>query len=254
MVVVSVTSWEKRIKILPKCLYYFIKNQTVKPDKIIITLSSDEFPNKEQDLPDDLLLLIDAFNIELSWVKKNIYAHKKYEVFKKYYNDYVIIIDDDIYYPNDYIEKLLEYSNLYPESVICYSSNMVTYDEIKHYDGFVSEPNIKTQLLSGLSCYPPHTFPLESYSFENVRDEISPFCDDSWINAWLIKTNTPICSIKDFKYNKFKVFKNSQEDSIWNTINSKKIKQRTIRELTFIKCLIKINAIYEAKKIWPEII
>ena len=55
-VVVTMTSWTKRIG---NC-YQVVKsilNNTMKPDMVYLNLSIAEFPNKEQDLPRDLVQL-----------------------------------------------------------------------------------------------------------------------------------------------------------------------------------------------------
>ena len=70
MIIVSLTSWKKRIANTSKVIFSLM-NQTVKPDKIILNLSYDEFANKENDLPEELLLLQNVI-FEINWVKENI--------------------------------------------------------------------------------------------------------------------------------------------------------------------------------------
>ena len=50
-IIVSMTSWKKRIQNVAKVVYSIYMN-SVKPDKIELNLSSDEFINKEEDLPE----------------------------------------------------------------------------------------------------------------------------------------------------------------------------------------------------------
>lgn len=254
MIVVSMTSWRKRIDIVGKSIYHFLTKQTLKPDKFILTLSSDEFPNKEKDLPNDLNLIIDKFNINLNWIKKNIYGHKKYEPFKEHNKDAVILIDDDILYEPDYVEKLFFYSKKYPKCVICYYSIRMNYiNGRKQYIEFTNEPSDQNILLSGLSCFPPNTFPLESFEFQDIRDEISRYCDDSWVNGWLIKKGIKIVSIYDYSKIQLKCFKNTQKDSIWAKQNSKTIKGVNKKYITFSKVLDFLKCENIVNKIWPGI-
>ena len=112
-IIVSMTSWPKRINNVAKVIYSILKN-TVQPNKIICNLSTEEFPNKEKDLPEVLLLLSETTCFEINWVKENTKVFKKFiPTLEKYgTNFYLFTIDDDELYDNTYIEtgmKALEY-------------------------------------------------------------------------------------------------------------------------------------------------
>ena len=64
--IVSLTSWKKRIDIVHNAIES-IMNQTVKPDKIVLNLSLDEFPSGNDELPENLTSLIDN-GLEIGWV------------------------------------------------------------------------------------------------------------------------------------------------------------------------------------------
>lgn len=108
MIVVCMTSWSKRIDNVKHVVENVICN-TLQPDKLYLSLSVEEFPNKELDLPKDL---VDYFNSDdrliLNWVEgENTKCMKKIFPILKYLddNDIIIPMDDDIMYPLDYIEK-----------------------------------------------------------------------------------------------------------------------------------------------------
>lgn len=102
--IVSLTSWKKRIDIVHNAIES-IMNQTVKPDKIVLNLSLDEFPSGNDELPENLTSLIEN-GLEIGWVKKNSRSFKKLiPTLDKYRDAIVMTIDDDIVYPNDFIEK-----------------------------------------------------------------------------------------------------------------------------------------------------
>ena len=108
MVVVCMTSWVKRIDNVKPVVENIMKN-TLQPDRLYLSLSVDEFKNKEMDLPKDL---VDYFNSDvrliLNWVDgENTKTMKKVFPVLQYLEDDDIIlpIDDDIMYPLDYIEK-----------------------------------------------------------------------------------------------------------------------------------------------------
>ena len=104
-IIVTFTSWKKRIQ---HCSHIvdLMKRQTIKPNKIILNLSTDEFKNKERDLPIDLIEKQDGF-FEIYWVKENTKPYKKIiPTLNRFPNDIIISIDDDIEYPQDFIEHL----------------------------------------------------------------------------------------------------------------------------------------------------
>jgi len=66
------TSWTKRIEFVEESLKN-IKKQTIKPDKIILWLSSNEFRN--QKIPNDLL---NDKDIDILYIDKNLSVWKRY--------------------------------------------------------------------------------------------------------------------------------------------------------------------------------
>lgn len=105
------TSWLKRIVNVKPVVKNVIAN-TLQPDKLYLSLSVEEFPNRELDLPKGL---VDYFNSDdrlvLNWVEgENTKTMKKVFPVLRYLEDDDIIIpmDDDIMYPLDYIEKRVE--------------------------------------------------------------------------------------------------------------------------------------------------
>ena len=108
LVVVCMTSWMKRIKNVKIVVENIMKN-TFQPDRLYLSLSTEEFPNRELDLPNDL---VDYFNscecLIINWVDgENTKTMKKVFPVLKYLDDddIIIPIDDDIIYPLDYVEK-----------------------------------------------------------------------------------------------------------------------------------------------------
>lgn len=79
-------------------------NQTLQPREIILWLSKEQFPTTDS-LPESLKSREDdVFKIRM--VDGDIRSHKKYYyVVKEYTDDLIFLIDDDIYYPTDIIER-----------------------------------------------------------------------------------------------------------------------------------------------------
>lgn len=187
-IIVSFTSFPARIDNVwqvVECMY----RQTLQPAKIILWLSKAQFPTKES-IPQSLRDREgDIFEIRM--VDGDIRSHKKYYYVSKEYPDSLIfLIDDDIYYPTDIIEKSMREREQYPDAVICNYGYHIGYDEngkLKPYKKWKRENNASTDndLFFGsgggtLFC-PSDLHP----DLLNVDKAISlaPLADDIWLNA-----------------------------------------------------------------------
>lgn len=105
----TITSWKKRINNLKPVLESLL-NQTITPYKIIVNFCTEDFPNMEEDLPEDLLELIKRNTpmIEVYWFIENYKPWKKHLHTLEIVNpeDLIISTDDDHIYPKDFIEKM----------------------------------------------------------------------------------------------------------------------------------------------------
>ena len=108
-IILTMTSWKRRISKCHKSIERLLKN-TIKPYKLILNLSKEEFPKKEKQLPKTLLNLKKKYkNFKINWVYKNNNVFKKLiPTLYKYKNDIIITVDDDVLYPNFVIEKIIK--------------------------------------------------------------------------------------------------------------------------------------------------
>lgn len=111
-VYITLTSWKGRINKIHKTLDILLNN-SVKPKKLILNLSIEEFPNKKNDLPKNILKLLKKYsNFEIFWVKKDNNVFKKLiPTINRIKNDLIITVDDDVLYPKNLIEKMLNCYN-----------------------------------------------------------------------------------------------------------------------------------------------
>ena len=123
MIVVSLTSWTKRIHNVKRVVESIMKN-TLPPDRVYLNLSKTEFEGIE--LPKDL---VDYFNSDkrliINWVDgPNTKAMKKIFPILGYLKDDDIIIDadDDILFPKNLIESRVSDFNRLGKNC-CISSN-----------------------------------------------------------------------------------------------------------------------------------
>lgn len=124
-IIVSVTSYSKRVGIVHKMIQSLYQ-QTIKPNKIILWLSLEEFPRKEKDIPKELIKLVGINGFEICWVTDNLKSHKKYYyVLQRYKKDIVIIVDDDIYYSSTMIEELMNSYYKFPKAISARNVHMI---------------------------------------------------------------------------------------------------------------------------------
>lgn len=113
-IIVTMTSWTKRIKNVKKVVESILEN-TVQPDRLYLNLSSEEF--KDVELPKDLVELFDSDDrLIINWVDgPNVKSMKKLFPILQYIDDEDIIMemDDDFTAPNDLIEVRLKDFNSY---------------------------------------------------------------------------------------------------------------------------------------------
>lgn len=122
-IVVTMTSWSKRIG---NCLHVLtnIVSNTMKPDVVFLNLSLCEFPNKENELPWDLVNFVrDNDCVHINWVDgENTKSMKKvYPILDLIDDDDMIIIcDDDLDIPQNFIQlrvqEFIEHNGMFPIS------------------------------------------------------------------------------------------------------------------------------------------
>ena len=87
--------------------------QSKKLDYIFITLSEEEFPNREKDIDPEILSFINKYNniIKLVFVPLNTNVFKKWLPIANLYNGqnyYLISCDDDIFYDENYVKDIFK--------------------------------------------------------------------------------------------------------------------------------------------------
>ena len=175
---VSFTSWSKRIHHVCDTLFY-LTEQTLQPDKIYLTLSTDEFPNKE--IPEPLKELETILNFEIIWVKENTKAFKKLIPVLSRHKDedcWILTIDDDVVYDNTYIETIV--------------------NDAENNFGKIINPGICGNWIHGFAAIYHPTYFKETNIFELTPKEMIDLVeDDRYLND-ILKQDKVKC--EDIKY------------------------------------------------------
>lgn len=186
-ILVSLTSFPARINRVWLTVETILR-QTYKPDKIILWLSKEQFPNFDN-LPKNLLNLQNrGLKIELR--DGDLKSHKKYYyTLQEYPNDIMITIDDDIYYRMNMLETLISYSNVYPNCIISNYSNLITRKGLI-LDNYTNWKSLKKESIGydvffgsgGGTLFPASCFHQDVLNHD-VFIKICKNADDVWLNA-----------------------------------------------------------------------
>ena len=197
--IVSFTSFPSRINNVWQVVECF-KNQTVLPKKIILWLSREQFPTLDSLPPSIVNRLSNLF--EVRFVAGDIRSHKKYYYSCMEFPDKMIfLIDDDLYYPPDILEKSLIEYNKNNNCVVCNYGSVITYDKDgKHLPYSKWSNNLKGESVFFGSGGGTLFRPLDLYKDVtnlNLSLKLTPTADDIWLNTMARLNNMKIICISN---------------------------------------------------------
>ncbi len=196
-VIVSLTTYPARINTVWVTIASLLK-QTYKPAKVVLYLSNEQFPNGELDLP-TILKKLKKRGLEIAFVEDDLKPHKKYYYALNEYKDKsVITADDDIFYPENHIESLVDASKKFPDAVICARSHDIEFmedndNEFLNYNSWKEHLTTHPTLaMMPVGCngvlYKRKFFDEELFDI-NVIKEYSLYTDDLWLKVMELKNN-----------------------------------------------------------------
>ena len=194
-IIVSMTSYGRRIS--SSVVYYSLVSvlrQTIQPDKI--TLWIDKTKWNEESLPEKLRSLIPK-GVEYNYCTDIRSYTKLVPALKKYPNDIIITLDDDIIYPDNTIEQLYTNYKKYPDSISCLNPLKVrTVNGVPcNYDTWTEIPEEVASKVMVFPCgvegvlYPPHCLSDEVCD-EKIFKSLCPQADDIWFWFCGCRNNT----------------------------------------------------------------
>lgn len=196
-IIVSLTSFPERINFVGITILTIL-HQTVKPGKIILWLAEEQFPNREYDLPENLLKLRE-YGLTIRYCD-NLYPHKKYfYTMLENPESTVITVDDDVFYPEYLLEKLEGVSKQYPKTICCTwahrisldsKGNIAPYEQWEHHitDNIRPEISLMPVGIGGV-LYPPHVLDERVFDKDKIF-EIALKTDDLWLKSMEILKNS----------------------------------------------------------------
>lgn len=195
-VVISMTSYPPRFN----SIYYCLKSlclQSVKPDKIIVYLGSDS----SYDLLTSSMKSFEKYGIQFSFKNENFKSHKKYYyAFSEFPNSLVVTVDDDVFYPRNWLKKLIRSHLKNPESICAWRVHKMVVEngKLQPYNSWFSEyRKCKEPSFSlfptgvGGVLYPPRTFTkdvLDNDTFMSICEN----ADDVWLKVLYTVNNKKV--------------------------------------------------------------
>jgi hypothetical protein len=204
-IIVSLTSYPPRFKDMNLCLKSLLL-QKVKPDKIIVYLGSD---TTETDITQDMRKM-EKYGIEYRIDSMlNLKPHKKYYyAMQEYPSAVVVTADDDIVYPSNWLKKLLQAHEKYPNAVCGWRVHKIEFDEtgkMKPYAKWRSqyrggnEPcmNIVATGCSG-ALYPSGALDKRAFDVDKI-ERLCINADDLWAKCMEVLKHTPVVWVKNYQ-------------------------------------------------------
>lgn len=202
--IVSLTSFPARIEDVWVSIETILR-QTFKPDAVILWLSEDQF--KDIELPQKLKKL-EKRGLTIRFVSGDIKSHKKYKyALEQYPNDYIITLDDDLYYDEGLIENLVElkkqFSDFVPTNrahkIKFKDSNILSYRSWFHnsFQSVASHSLVQTGGVGTMYCSDDLYI---DYNKEDVFLRLAPYADDLWLKIMVLMKGKKI--ITNHKYDK----------------------------------------------------
>lgn len=234
-ITVSLTSYPGRISYVHSVIEN-IAAQTLKPKRVLLWLAKHQFPNGNEDLPQNLLDCVSRGEVEIRWCDDDLRSHKKYfYTMQEYPEDIVITVDDDLVYPPDMIFNLYQSYLAFPDCVSGMRVHVIGVDRknekiidyskwMKQYDRDILIPSTQFFATTGAGClFPPGTVDSHAFNKEKIF-ELCPFADDIWMNFMVLaKGVKTVCAVRNFGLR----YSAPQENSlfIYNSSNNKNEEQ-----------------------------
>lgn len=201
-IIVSLTSYPARIKTVSECIKTLL-NQTVKPDHLFLSLAKEQFPNNEEDLPEDLLKL-EKYGLEIIWCNDYRSYKKLVPIYDKWKEHIIVTADDDNYYSPNWLELLLKGYEEYPNCIQCNVVTKFSFDCDRNFywipggREFYNTPSFLNKLVGcGGVLYPPQSL-YKDITNSDLFMKLAPTNDDHWFWIMAVLAGTKIRVVDNY--------------------------------------------------------
>ena len=201
-VIISLTSFPDRMKDIHFCIYSLLK-QNFKPDKVILWLASEQFPHKEKDIPNKLLKLTNN-GLTIKWCE-DIKSYKKLiPTLREYPDNFIVQVDDDIFYPKNWLENMCNSYKKNPKTIISSrvrtikldkKNNIEKYDKWSLAQDFQGPSYLNFPTGAGGILYFPNALSKIVFIFY-IFKKLCPTADDIWFWSMAVLNETKISGVE----------------------------------------------------------
>lgn len=227
-VIVSLTTYHKRLDMVYLTIESIFNQKTRHPFEVHLYLSAQDLPQGNQ-LPETLKRL-QRRGLKIEIVEENIKSYKKmFYAAELNRTKTIITVDDDVFYPTWWLDKMLQQSSVYPNAVVAYRGHPVAFDaegHLRKYESMIenssrpiADSNQPTYcfLPTGVCgvLYPPGSVA----GLENDKDEFMELCpqaDDIWFRVRCLMNGIKAVRVLPNNIH-FTVIPSSQDDALWLT-------------------------------------
>lgn len=221
--VVSLTTFPARIKGVWMVLDSIFR-QTVRPSKILLVLTKEEFPSGMDAVPNSLKRMIDK-GLEIVFVDYNLRPHNKYYHALSTFKDRdVVTLDDDLYYWPDTIERLYELKKKYPHCICANRALRISMqnETVTYLKPLVNDNKGHFLMAQGVGgvLYPP-IFRTDELFNKRIIKELSLSNDDNWLKVQEILAGIPVAAGQSYPHPLVLLLSQRQALFHKNTINGR---------------------------------
>ena len=217
-IIVSLTTYPARINSVYKTITTLL-NQTVKPDEVVLWLAEEQFPDKN--LPENLLKL-ENFGLSIRWCEDIKSFKKLVPSLGEFPEDIIITADDDIFYPQNFVESLYERYLRHPQYIHANRAFLIKKKKGKYaicsrnYEyNETYFPGFRNEFMTGYgTLFPPHSLD-EEVSDSKKFMLLMPTNDDVWFWGMAVKKGSKICVNPNGYKLKLIIDRTIQGDALW---------------------------------------
>lgn len=204
--IINVTSFPQRIKDIHYTLYSLLM-QTLAPDRVILWLGHEEFPNELNDLPNEIINLAKK-GLEINFCHNLGSYNKLIDGLRQYPSAVHVTADDDVYYHEDWLKGLYsEYKKFGKKYVYAYRVRKIVLDsdKISPYNTWKIRKNrdyspYYLNFFTGVGgvLYPSKILGNEVFNEEKFLS-LTPHADDIWYWAMAVMNSAKIKMVPKFR-------------------------------------------------------
>jgi len=189
--IISLTSIDSRLTTLHLVIRSLL-SQTLPAEKIILWLHFDL-----QGIIPRKLLELQCQHFEILFTNEKSPHRKLTETLRRHAEKRIVTCDDDMLYPADWLERLIEDHLRFPDQIIAHECRRIlssSSGDILPYREWVKEQPGKSHANTiaigyGGSLYPPGSLPKQTLDTEDYL-KLSDKMDDLWFKAMSLKAGT----------------------------------------------------------------